>query len=534
MIFTCYILIFYTNFPKPRASVRTVKPFCMLVIQSLVQLISEFRVKHIDILGNEDSKSKHTFLFKKITSGEITNDEEAAQLLFNKKANSEIYRRFKSDFKEKLLNHLFFLDNQHHSLHSYQRAVLMVQKRWGAITILYQRGHILAATQLAERLLPMAIQYELTEAVVSILTQLKTFYGTQSGDLKKYQLYKELHQQYFELLCLEMQAKDMYENVRINYARSEAYQPELAAQATRDYETLLPALSKKHSAELHFLASILKIAAHIASHDYENVLQVCQEALVYFSKKPFDYRKGISIVLDIKLGACIQLKKYEEGTLAGKQALEINQPSSTNWYLTIGNHIVLSLHCEKYTEAFEYFLLASSQKEFYTVSEKIKERFKLYEAYLFLLASLGKLEQVTLADFPKKGKFRLNKFLNEIPIFQKDKSGMNVPVLILQILYLTQEQNFDKAIDKIKAIELYCHRHLHKHNTLYRANCFIQALIELPKAGFHRYAFIRKAEKYIKKLQELPMEKARQSYIVEIIPFETLWEFVIESLPPAR
>lgn len=503
----------------------------MKEIQALVSLLAELRLKRIDIICNEESNSPSTKLFDLIAAGEITTDEEAALYLYGKNEKSELFRRFKSTFKEKLINNLFFLDEQHKSLHSYQRAVLHVQKRWSAITILYQRGQSKLATQMAERLLPAAMQYELTEIVFFMLNNIKTYHATQSGDLKKYSIYKELWQEYFELLQWEIKARDMYDNIRVNYVHSEAYRPEVADQASSDYLALQPALAKKHSAELHFSANMIRIAAYVARHDYSKVMLACVESLNYFRQKPFEYRKGISIMLDLKLAVCTQLKRFEEGEVAGRQALALSHPSSVNWYLTMGNHILLALHCQRYQQAFEYYRHAVTPKGYHNISNKLEEKFKLYEAYLYLLVSSDKVPMVKIEDFPGKQKFRINKFLNEMPIFQKDKSGLNVPVMIVQILYSLKEQQHDKVIDKIKAIELYCHRHLHKDNTLYRANCFIQALIELPKAGFHRHAFVRKAEKYLQKLKDLPMERARQSYIVEIVPFEVLWEFALEYLP---
>lgn len=503
----------------------------MKEIQELVRFIATFRHKQVDILGNEDSESKATQLFQLIARNEINSDEEAAQFLFGKNEKSELYRRFKSTFKDKLINNLFFLDEQHKDLHSHQRAALLVQRRWNAINILYQQGQIKLATQMAERLLPLAQQYELTETAFLMLNNIKTYHATLSGDLKKYQHYKQEWKQYYDWLQWEIQARDMYESTRVHHVNSEAFQPEVAIQALNDYETLKPALSQPHSAELHFLANMIRIAAYVAQHDYLPVLSACQESLDYFRQKPFEYRKGISIMLDIKLSMCIQLKRFEEGELAGHQALALNHPSSMNWYLTRANQVLLALHCGRYQQAFEDYVQAVTQKGYSSIPNKIDEKFKLYEAYLYLLASAEKIPGVGLADFPSKHKFRINKFMNEIPIFQKDKSGLNVPVIIVQILYLIKEQQHDCAIDKIKAIELYCHRHLHRDNALYRANCFIHALIELPKAGFHRHAFVRKAEKHLKKLKDLPMERARQSYIVEIIPFELLWEFALEYLP---
>ena len=61
-------------------------------------------------------------------------------------------------------------------------------------------------------------------------------------------------------------------------------------------------------------------------------------------------------------------------------------------------------------------------------------------------------------------------------------------------------------------------------------NCFIKMLLQLPPAHFNKTAAIRKAKKYSDKLKEVPLESAKQSNELEIVPYEMLWEFVLESL----
>ena len=55
-------------------------------------------------------------------------------------------------------------------------------------------------------------------------------------------------------------------------------------------------------------------------------------------------------------------------------------------------------------------------------------------------------------------------------------------------------------------------------------------LLQVPQAQFHKEAVKRKADKYLKKLHEVPISNANQSTQIEIIPYETLWEYVLDSL----
>jgi hypothetical protein len=85
----------------------------------------------------------------------------------------------------------------------------------------------------------------------------------------------------------------------------------------------------------------------------------------------------------------------------------------------------------------------------------------------------------------------------------------------------------------VDSITKYCGRHLRRDEN-YRSRCFLKMLLELPINGFHRVAVERNAEKWGKKLAEMPFDIVSQSHEVEIIPFETLWELVVESLKNKR
>ena len=55
-------------------------------------------------------------------------------------------------------------------------------------------------------------------------------------------------------------------------------------------------------------------------------------------------------------------------------------------------------------------------------------------------------------------------------------------------------------------------------------------LIIIPKSNFHKQAIIRKTKQLRRKLESVPIEVAKQSNEVEIVPYEILWELVLDSL----
>ena len=152
---------------------------------------------------------------------------------------------------------------------------------------------------------------------------------------------------------------------------------------------------------------------------------------------------------------------------------------------------------------------------------------RIFQAYVFYLIKIGKVPESVLSERSKK--FKMSKFINEINLFSKDKGGMNISVLIVQILYAIAEKDYSKSSDRIEGIVRYCSRYL-KDDATFRSNCFIKMLLQVPQARFHREASIRKTERIFKQLQTVPLESASQAHEIEIVPYEVLWQMVLDSL----
>ena len=122
---------------------------------------------------------------------------------------------------------------------------------------------------------------------------------------------------------------------------------------------------------------------------------------------------------------------------------------------------------------------------------------------------------------------RLARFINQVPIYSKDKAGMNVNIIIIQMLFLIREQKHYEFIDRSAAVLRYLHRHLKKSKNK-RSTYFIQAILELETINFQ----VSKMDRIpsIKKLKKYSYTNSEQDFDVEIVPYEFLWEMVGEWL----
>lgn len=154
----------------------------------------------------------------------------------------------------------------------------------------------------------------------------------------------------------------------------------------------------------------------------------------------------------------------------------------------------------------------------------IKQNFYVLQAYAHFLYKIGKISGVTNAK-----EFRVNKFLNEVPEYSRDKQGVNIPIILVQILFFLADQNHHLIIDRIDSLKLYAYRYLKKDEN-FRSQCFIRMLGEMVRAGFKRQGTLFRTKALMDKLKSVPIDSYPATAENEIIPYEDLWEMVLGLL----
>jgi hypothetical protein len=200
-----------------------------------------------------------------------------------------------------------------------------------------------------------------------------------------------------------------------------------------------------------------------------------------------------------------------------------------NWFKYQELLLLLSLHSGNYQRAYELYIETTSQKRFNTLPSGVGQIWKIFEAYLFFLIQVELVEDNH--RYSPFSKFRMGRFVNEVPLYSKDKRGMNIPILIVQILYLIQQKREGEVVDRVEAIGKYISRYITKKDN-YRSACFINMLLQIPANSFHRVAVERHTQKYNRMLESMPLDFARQAHDIEIIPYEQLWDMTLDLLPP--
>ena len=500
----------------------------MLALRELVLIVRKNRLLAPDLTNfAKSANTNFSEYFWGISEGEFPTDEQAARAIYGKEKQSPAFQKFRKDFKKKLINHLFFLNFDGQKISDRQKAYFSCYKDYAAMKILLGQNAWNAAVDLCFKILKKARKFEFTDLVVDVTKTLRLYYSTREGNLKKYEKYHAEYLQYKEVLAVEEMAEELYTDLVVRYVKSKSKEHEAQEKAHFYHKKLKKYLSSCSSYWCQLCGYLIELASYSITADYEKVNQVCDRAISFFEAKDYQANVALQVFYYHKIVTKTQQKDYESGKTTAERGLNLVDEGSSNWFLYQEWFFLLSMHTGNYAMAFKIYFTVVKHKRYKFQPAPNKEFWNIYEAFLYFLFLIGKLEgEEEKAVFEK---FRYAKFLNNTPIFSSDKRGMNIPILIAQTIILIARQEFSKAMDKIASLQRYTSRYL-THNDAFRSNCFIKMLVQIPISSFHPVAVERKAKKYVEKLHSEPMEIAEQAREVEIIPYEDLWSIIVDLL----
>lgn len=498
----------------------------MEILKELSQIINRNKVKSIEIL-NPNTKSKVNTFYQALADGSISDDDEAASKLYPKlPADSSNYRKLKASLKRKMINTLFFIDTKRNNYTDRQAAYYECYKNWAAANILLGKSAYKSCLDLCMKTLRYAKKYEFTELSRDIIKLLRLHYSAQLGDAKNYRKYRNDYEKYDTICLWENKAELYYSDLIVEYVNNKAMKKFLVDAAKEYLAELLPKTEQLSTYRFHLYTKLIQIMASSAENNFQEILVLGQEMETFFRNKKYDAFTPIQISCYYQLMACTQLKKFEEGEKVAQRCIDLMDEGSFNWFKYHELYFTLAMHSGAYDTAYSLYKRVHEHPRFKYMPSSLSEIWLIFGAYLSYLKDLGK---IGITDDDELHKFKLGRFLNSTPIFSKDKRGMNIAILTIQILFLVSNKQFDKAIDKLDAIEKYCSRYLFHDETI-RSYYFIRMLMSMVQGNFHKAAVKRKAGAYLKKLGSVPLEDANQTYKIEVIPYEQLWELAYSSL----
>lgn len=460
-------------------------------------------------------------------------DDEAAALLYGKGKTKSYgpYKKIKHYLRYELINAATAIaPGEKVSKVDRVGTALYCNRILSMGSILMYKGATKMAAELLEQAFTIANDFNLVIQASESASELMRLYAQNLYDKKKFAFYQEQASRYQHLRHAIFLIEKELTTVR-SMIQNNTDNLEVASYAAEQSDRYRYLLADYKDVRVHAAFYYMNISGHFAAYNYQAAADSSNEALDFFTEQGLSVSQQSQVFRSTLITSYVQLGEYDKGAKLLNDTIKIVKPNGMNYFKMIEHGIMLSMRSGRYQAAYEWFAKVDQQAMRTTLSASYAEYFPLYKGYLFFLIGLGKIE--VQSDDDQFNTFRLGKFMNETINFSRAKRTMNVHLLIIQMLYYTTHEKYNRALDRVEGIQRYCSRHLRRDDA-YRSNCFLKMLLELPINGFHRAAVERKAEKWKKKLAEVPFDIVSQSHEMEIIPYETLWELVVESLKNKR
>jgi len=489
-------------------------------LKKLVRIIVHRKQRQYPLLDLKgDNASKENVFFRYIRSGEADSDDDAAKLLYNTSGDDDRYRMLKSRLKQKLLNHLFFLDFSNKNKSTAEQMELECIQFLHQARILQFAGEIKVARSLLQKALTIADRCEYTnhritglEALVAILSnnhQPHLFENTTAELTENRKIFIMEEAVRHEFLLMEMMIVKSVNSRRKNLERVE----ETLSKFHREWEK-----SKSYNVFSYYLK--LKILFHRLTGEYEKLLPFLNEIEKgnYNGVKLNPYRINTNNIILEKAHIYYKLKKVQEGKeYMGRNAYFFDQ-KRIEWFWFMEIYFLMTLQSGDHQLASTLREDVFGSKLFESNDPELIDRWRIYSAYFhYANSSNFYLAKVEYGDL-----------LEDMPVYDKEREPEQVAILILQILYYIELKDVEAVKARRNAMKKYISNHF-KENFSYRTRTFYKLLNIVAENDLDLKAIQVKTRYLLKKLPEVQVVSDVYTEI-EVIPYEHLWDMISATL----
>lgn len=480
--------------------------------QRSIQLINQnFRKKEV---------SKDNQLYDGIISGKYLSDEKASKAMFKAHPGNRNYRNAKGKLKQKLLNHLYFLDYDKSSYTLFNKCEYESLHLLHQCKILIREGANDIAIKLLPQLIKNARQFECIDIVVDALTILRNEYARTGKTTPFYETQKELDYYLSFKEALDTSETEYYE-ILVYVNKSISAQNRILSKIPETVTAMKERASRFKSRQIDRLVFKLQSLYNELSWNFEENINLCsriEEKYLRKENSEIDINLSKKEVALTKLKAYFSLKDAEQGGAYAQKSLKLFKSGTDRWFNFMEIYFLLMMKGEKYKKAGEIFRKVRTNKNYSILPELEKEKWQIYRAFLVFVNDSKLL----------RWGFNLEEFVVKMPDFPKENAPFNTATLIIQFIYLLKEGNIEELRRRIDALQQYNSTHLDKRHN-YRNSIFIRLLSIVTEKEFNYELIEEKGRNYYSKLTStnIPTDPEME---LEVIPYEKLYAYILEYL----
>ncbi|WP_205503880.1 hypothetical protein [Rufibacter psychrotolerans] len=455
-------------------------------------------------------------MYQEILAGTITDDDSAREVLYSKDTKKDGLKMIKSRLRKKLMNQLFFLDENPEGIpvsHAVEQACLA---KFYQARILIDSGANDLALPILKQVLAKSTEYDFNYiSSLCIRTLVQSYVNLKERSF----FYKAVDQlnAVNEKLAADQESEMLFWQANIELSHSVAARKNFLKRLDEVLPKMKLLWEKAQTFESFNNYYRLFIWLHELTGDFEKIV-----LLTSMIENELQDNKVIQKRFDSRFNKFIQVyahlraKKLEEGMVLANKYLSSFNPSSNNWFAFMENYTLLAIHAKRYEAAHLLLHQVQTNPFIKKINKFAQERWVLMESYLHFVAPLK--------DQPLKW----HTLAQNAPIYSKDKEGFNVAILILQVMYFLEIGDFEALEYRVESLKKYAQHHF-KDSFSERSRIFFKLLNTLVRSDFDGGTTQKKGQYLYNKLQKTPPPGDAYAEI-EIIPYEHLWELILEKI----
>ncbi len=493
-------------------------------LNELIKIVNRFTRKNlplIDLKAHDAQDNKELNLFLGIKSGNYDSDEAASVGIYGEQEVDFKFRMLKSRLNKKLLNHLFFMDYNTVKLHKSATFHQECMELLHFSKLLLKIGEIKLATKLIYKTIDLAKECEFNDVLVSCLIELRDIYASTYRP-KLFQTIVGQLDDYKALAEKEEKANNIYFQQKLFLNSSVNNRKKDLSPIKKGLKEISKIYVETQSFNVWEKHLKLSIWFYEYRGDFEDSLKTIESAEAAFENGQVNQARFNGESLKIaRLYALLKLGRIKEGLELAEQYLNETEKEALHWYAIQENYFLLALQKRDYDLAIDINEQVFSNKSFEELPEGTREKWSLYRAYMYYLTDEKSLSK----------KIDYNAIVSVIPEFQKDKAGLNVATLILQV-FKHIDSDLSTLHTIMSGIEEYVNKYLNNSFSK-RTKLFCKLLNKVVAHHRDLDLIIQKSKYLTEKLQESEIEGDVYTDM-EIIPYKHLWDIVVQRLSVLR
>ena len=487
----------------------------METLRELVRFTTSVTNKEPYFFDEQMADTKLYQLYDGVLSGKYNNDEEASQDLYGLPASNMAFQKLKERFRKRLTAHVLQYDYGRQFVNQYARSLYQAMVNLLAGQVLKMKGYDNSAVDLLKLALEISVRYQFTDIELISLKKL-SYHAAFNGKKTLQEYYSQKIFLAEEKLKAELISDDYDQKLIVGYVR-EADPENLISIAEEGYNTLKNLVKKHTSHTLTLNYYRVAIRYYHLKKDNKRVLQICDEAIQYLQDHPHlaqTIRFG-EFALH-KMENAMLMRNYELGAKIKNECERYFSKGLQNKLIFYEYYFMLCMHTKQYDEALRLFSEVKSDKHFGRLTEDKVEKWQIFEAYL----------KFVLPDKMPKAR-RRNTLLNDLNVYDKDKSGWFKAAIFAEIILCIQRGEYDTLISKHEALQAYFQRHVTVRYTK-RSYYFSKLIHTLIRYDFDLEKAKEIGNKFYRKLKADVKDNDLEN--IEVIPYDKLWLMLLNKV----